>query len=131
MGKGSTERLVPFGQKAADALHRYLGSGRPLLLHGNITDALFVNHRGKRLTRQGIWKNYSGIARKEGVSSKVHTLRHSFATQLLEGGADLRSVQEMLGHISLTTTQIYTHVDNKMMREQHERHLPHLKGGGK
>jgi integrase/recombinase XerD len=88
--------------------------------------ALFVSRRGKRLSRKGIWKNYSLLAVLAGTSSKLHTLRHSFATELLAGGADLRQVQELLGHADIATTQIYTHVDVSLLRENHRKYLPRL-----
>jgi integrase/recombinase XerD len=90
--------------------------------------ALFVSRNGKRLSRKGIWKNYRSLAIQAGLSSKLHTLRHTFATELLSGGADLRSVQELLGHADITTTQIYTHVDTARLRDSHRKYLPALKG---
>ncbi|MDR2098072.1 MAG: tyrosine-type recombinase/integrase, partial [Spirochaetaceae bacterium] len=110
-GKGGKERLVPFGSAAETALRLYLSEGRPLLLKtGRKSSALFLNRLGQRLGRKGIWKNYAALAARNGTSSKLHALRHSFATELLSGGADLRSVQELLGHADISTTQIYTHV---------------------
>jgi integrase/recombinase XerD len=91
------------------------------------TGAFFLARSGKRLSRKGIWKNYSLLAALAGTSSKLHTLRHSFATALLAGGADLRTVQELLGHANMTTTQIYTHVDVSLLREKHRQYLPKLK----
>lgn len=126
-GKGDKERLVVFGKEAADWLKRYLAESRPLLLGSRRDSALFIGRRGKRLSRKGIWKNYAQSAGFAGVGSKLHTLRHSFATELLAGGADLRSVQELLGHADLTTTQIYTHVDVSLLRENHRRYLPKLR----
>ncbi|MDR3167780.1 MAG: tyrosine recombinase XerD [Treponema sp.] len=126
-GKGDKERLVVFGKEAADWLKRYLTESRPLLLGSRRDSALFIGRRGKRLSRKGIWKNYAQSAGFAGVGSKLHTLRHSFATELLAGGADLRSVQELLGHADLTTTQIYTHVDVSLLRENHRRYLPKLR----
>jgi integrase/recombinase XerD len=125
-GKGSKDRLVPFNTEAAEALTNYLRDGRPLLVRGHACNALFVGRPGKRLSRKAIWKNYREIARSAGMSSKVHALRHSFATNLLAGGADLRSVQELLGHTNLTTTQIYTHIDQGRLREAHDKYLPDL-----
>jgi integrase/recombinase XerD len=90
--------------------------------------AFFVSRRGKRLSRKGIWKNYQTLAAQAGISSRLHTLRHTFATELLAGGADLRSVQELLGHADLATTQIYTHVDSSYHRQEHRQYLPKLKG---
>ncbi|MDR3139458.1 MAG: tyrosine recombinase XerD [Treponema sp.] len=127
-GKGNKERLVVFGKEAADWLKRYLAESRPRLLGSRMNSALFVGRRGKRLSRKGIWKNYAQSAGFAGVSSKLHTLRHSFATELLTGGADLRSVQELLGHADLSTTQIYTHVDVSLLRENHRKYLPKLRG---
>ncbi|GHT48014.1 tyrosine recombinase XerD [Spirochaetia bacterium] len=125
-GKGGKQRLVPFGIKAETALKRYISEVRPLLLGKNRSNALFINRNGKRFTRQGIWKNYAIFARQNGHSSKLHTLRHSYATELLHGGADLRSVQELLGHANLGTTQIYTHVDVSKLEEAHKKYLPVL-----
>ena len=126
-GKGDKERLVIFGPDAAFWLKRYLGESRPVLLGRINGRALFVSRSGKRLSRKGIWKNYSSLAIQAGLSSKLHTLRHTFATELLAGGADLRSVQELLGHAELSTTQIYTHVDTGRLRESHRKYLPRLK----
>jgi integrase/recombinase XerD len=126
-GKGEKERLVLFGKEAGDYLRQYLSFTRPILAGKvNKTNALFISKSGKRLSRKGIWKNYSKYAALAGTSSRVHTLRHSFATSLLAGGADLRSVQELLGHADLSTTQIYTHVDTAVLRENHRKYLPRL-----
>ncbi|GAB1483838.1 site-specific tyrosine recombinase [Treponema sp.] len=125
-GKGSKERLVPFGGEAASYLHRYLEEARPSLAKARRSPALFISRNGKRLSRKGIWKNYATLASLSGTSSKLHTLRHSYATELLAGGADLRSVQELLGHADLSTTQIYTHVDADSLRANHRRYLPNL-----
>jgi integrase/recombinase XerD len=126
-GKGNKERLVLFGKEAAGQLKQYLQLARPVL-EGKInkTNALFIGRNGKRLSRKGIWKNYAKFACLAGTSSHIHTLRHSFATSLLAGGADLRTVQELLGHADLSTTQIYTHVDTAILRENHRRYLPKL-----
>jgi integrase/recombinase XerD len=124
IGKGRKERLVPFGTSAEAALKAYLAHGRPELLARRRSSALFLTRLGRRIGRKGIWKNYKIHAHKNGTSSKLHTLRHSFATGLLAGGADLRSVQELLGHSDITTTQIYTHVDNARLREAHEHFMP-------
>ncbi|MDR0388631.1 MAG: tyrosine recombinase [Spirochaetaceae bacterium] len=126
-GKGSKERLVPFGDEAARWLKRYLGEARPSLAGASTSQYLFIRKGGKRLSRKGIWKNYSAASGLLGISSKLHTLRHSYATELLSGGADLRSVQELLGHADLSTTQIYTHVDVSRLRENHRRYLPKLR----
>ena len=132
-GKGNKERLTLFGPEAALRLKQYLEEARPKLA-GKVSknqpfaknQALFIGRNGKRLSRKGIWKNYAKSAALAGTSSRLHTLRHSFATGLLEGGADLRTVQELLGHADLSTTQIYTHVDVGMLRENHRRFLPRL-----
>ena len=126
-GKGSKERLVPFGEEAEQWLRLYLSDSRPKLAGAVRSSALFIGRTGKRLSRKGIWKNYSAIAGLTGTSSKLHTLRHSYATELLAGGADLRSVQELLGHADLKTTQIYTHVDVSLLRENHQRFMPKLR----
>ena len=127
-GKGSKERLVIYGAEAAAWLKRYLEESRPALLGGKNIRALFISRNGKRLSRKGIWKNYAALAIQGGLSTKLHTLRHTFATELLEGGADLRSVQELLGHAEITTTQIYTHIDQGRLRDSHRKYLPNLKG---
>jgi integrase/recombinase XerD len=126
-GKGNKERIVLFGKEAADRLKQYLQYARPKLAGKiNKTHALFIGRNGNRLSRKGIWKNYAKSACLAGTSSHIHTLRHSFATSLLAGGADLRTVQELLGHADLGTTQIYTHVDTSILRENHRRYLPKL-----
>jgi integrase/recombinase XerD len=127
-GKGGRERLVVFGPETVSWLRRYVNETRPGLLRHRRSSALFVSRSGKRLSRKGIWKNYRSLAAQAGLSSKLHTLRHTFATELLAGGADLRSVQELLGHADLSTTQIYTHVDAALLRESHRKYLPSLKG---
>lgn len=124
-GKGDKERLIPFGERAKEKLVRYLNEARPLLLGKKNASEVFVNYAGTRYTRKGIWKNFHRYAMLAGVEAKVHTLRHSFATHLLQGGADLRSVQELLGHADLSTTQIYTHVENETLRSAHEKYFPH------
>jgi integrase/recombinase XerD len=125
-GKGGKERLVVFGSAAAFWLRRYLEESRPKLGRRLHSPALFIGRSGKRLSRKGIWKNYARYAALGGTSSRIHSLRHSFATELLAGGADLRSVQELLGHSDLATTQIYTHVDVSLLRENHRKFLPRL-----
>ncbi len=119
IGKGDKERVVPMGSHAATAVGRYVRDGRRKLLHGRRADELFLNARGTRLTRQGLDYLVRRYARKAGLAKHVsaHTFRHSFATHLLTAGADLRSVQEMLGHASVATTQIYTHVSVEHLRE--------------
>jgi len=119
MGKGSKERLVPFGEPAEKALRAYLGAARKELLGTRVSSAVFVNNRGARLTRKGIWMRFQEIEARSGVTSKIHTLRHSFATHLLAGGADLRSVQDLLGHADVATTQIYTHIENESLKMYH------------
>jgi integrase/recombinase XerD len=127
-GKGSKERIVLFGQEASSRLKQYLQEARPKLAgKTNKSPALFIGRSGKRLSRKGIWKNYAKWAALAGASSHIHTLRHSFATALLAGGADLRTVQELLGHADLSTTQIYTHVETSVLRENHRKFLPKLK----
>ena len=127
-GKGDKERIVLFGAEASAQLKKYLNEGRPKLAgKANKSHAVFIAGSGKRLSRKGIWKNYAKYTALAGTSSHLHTLRHSFATGLLEGGADLRTVQELLGHADLSTTQIYTHVNTAVLRENHRRFLPRLK----
>ena len=127
-GKGCKERLALFGQEAAARLENYLQEVRPKLAgKTNKSQALFIGKSGKRLSRKSIWKNYAKWAAMAGTSSRLHTLRHSFATDMLTGGSDLRTVQELLGHSSLSTTQIYTHVAVEHLRENHKRFLPKLK----
>jgi len=126
-GKGSKERLVIFGPESTVWLRLYLDEVRPLFVRHRRSPAFFVSRHGRRLSRKGIWKNYKALAAQAGISTKLHTLRHTFATELLSGGADLRSVQELLGHADLATTQIYTHVDSAYLREKHRQYLPQLK----
>jgi len=127
-GKGNKERITLFGAEAAEKLTEYLRDIRPKLAgKANKSHALFIGRNGKRLSRKSIWKNYAKSAAIAGTSSHLHTLRHSFATGLLKGGADLRTVQELLGHADLSTTQIYTHVDVGVLRDSHRRFLPRLK----
>ncbi|WP_062305989.1 site-specific tyrosine recombinase XerD [Alicyclobacillus sendaiensis] len=118
-GKGKKERVVPLGEMAQDALGLYLRYGRPVLVRDRSENAVFLNRLGRRMTRQGFWNILKGYARQAGVSDGVtpHTLRHSFATHLLEGGADLRVVQELLGHADIATTERYTHVTPHRLRE--------------
>jgi len=125
-GKGSKERLVPIGAVAATALRHYLAGPREALLRARKSRDLFVTARGHRMTRQGFWKLLRRYARAAGIRRPIspHKLRHSFATHLLEGGADLRAVQAMLGHADVSTTEIYTHVDRSHARRLHQRHHP-------
>ncbi len=125
LGKGDKERLVPLGEVARKRMDDYLAVGRPRLLRSSRrTERLFVGRGGKALTRKGIWKRFKEIAAKAGLDAKVHTLRHSFATHLLQGGADLRTVQELLGHADISTTQVYTHLDKEDLRRLHNAHHP-------
>jgi integrase/recombinase XerD len=127
-GKGAKERLVPVGRKALGALETYLRETRPRLDRGRGggEGAVFLNARGRSLSRMGVWKILRKHVERAGITRRVtpHTLRHSFATHLLEGGADLAAVQEMLGHADITTTQIYTHVDRDYLRDVHRRYHP-------
>ena len=125
-GKGSKERIVPLGSSAITHLKRYLESSRPRLTGGRLSPYLFVGLSGRPLTRQSFWQMIRRYALKARISKKVtpHTLRHSFATHLLERGADIRSVQMMLGHSDISTTQIYTHITKDRLKEIHRRHHP-------
>lgn len=127
VGKGSKERLIPFGRQAAYVLVNYLTDVRPKLIRtDSIETALFLSRLGKRISRQSICKLIKHYARDANISKRVtpHTLRHSFATHLLEGGADLRAVQEMLGHSDISTTQIYTHLTKSRLKQIHRRYHP-------
>lgn len=125
-GKGSKERIVPLGKSALAFHEQYLAEARPHLARHRDSGHLFLSRRGHGLTRQGFWTRLKAHGRRAGIKKNIspHTLRHSFATHLLEGGADLRSVQTMLGHSDIATTQIYTHVSGKRMREVHEKFHP-------
>ena len=122
-GKGDKERLVPFGGRAAEKLDFYLKEVRPELVKGRNVAEVFVNYKGEPITRKGVWKKFKQLETLSGVQAKVHTLRHSFATHLLSGGADLRSVQELLGHADLSTTTIYTHVTDTQLQQAHEKYF--------
>ena len=126
MGKGSKERLVPLGEEALDWLRRYLADGRGVLLGKQISDALFVTARGEGMTRQMFWYLIKKHARTAGLDKPLspHTLRHAFATHLLNHGADLRVVQMLLGHADISTTQIYTHVARERLKQLHRQHHP-------
>jgi integrase/recombinase XerD len=126
LGKGSKERLVPLGEEALSWLERYLREARPLLLGGRTSDALFVTSRADAMTRQAFWHLLRRYAVQAGIGKPVspHTLRHAFATHLLNHGADLRVVQLLLGHSDISTTQIYTHVARERMKQLHAKHHP-------
>lgn len=125
-GKGDKERLVPMGQWAVEAVRDYLERGRPLLTAGPETGRVFLNHRGRPISRQGVWKMIMSYGRRIGLPEAVspHVLRHSFATHLLQNGADLRSLQMMLGHADISTTQIYTHVARERLKHIHQQYHP-------
>lgn len=130
VGKGAKERVVPIGQTAGKMLVEYMEQIRPTLLKGRSSRVLFISRRGRGLTRQAFWKLLLQRARRAGISKPIspHMLRHSFATHLLEGGADLRVVQSMLGHADIATTQIYTHVEGRRLRYIHRRYFPRQPG---
>jgi integrase/recombinase XerD len=126
IGKGNKERVIPLGKKAIHSIKRYSEFSRPHFLKDKTSDVLFINRSGAKLSRQSVWKLIKQYAKEAKIKKpiKVHTLRHSFATHLLEGGADLRSVQEMLGHSSISTTQIYTHIDKERLKKIHKMFHP-------
>ena len=125
-GKGAKERVVPIGRYALKSLRHYMEKARSRLLKGVPSRYLFVARAGKPMTRQGFWKNLRAYAQKADIRKPVtpHTIRHSFASHLLQGGADLRAIQEMLGHADISTTQIYTHVAREYLKKTHEKHHP-------
>ncbi|MEK6785692.1 MAG: site-specific tyrosine recombinase XerD [Nitrospirota bacterium] len=130
VGKGAKERVVPIGQTAVKMLVDYVEHVRPVLLKGRSSRVLFISRRGRGLTRQAFWKLLLQRARRAGISKSIspHMLRHSFATHLLEGGADLRVVQSLLGHADIATTQIYTHVEGSRLRHVHRQYFPRQRG---
>ena len=124
LGKGLRERMVPLGERAKRELQRYLAETRPALAGRKPASILFLGRAGRMLSRKTVWKIFKRLALKAGLEGKVHSLRHSFATHLLQGGADLRSVQELLGHVDIGTTQIYTHVSQEVLKRTHEEFHP-------
>ena len=128
-GKGHKERLIPIHKRAALAVEEYIKEARSQLVHSDTELALFLNARGERLTRQGLWQILKGYAKSAELEIEItpHTLRHSFATHMLNGGADLRSVQELLGHANISTTQIYTHLTTEHIRSSYEKSHPRAK----
>jgi integrase/recombinase XerD len=124
LGKRKKERLIPFGDDAALWLKRYLAEARPKLQKNLRSERVFLNHAGKGISRKGIWKRFDHTRQALGMDAKVHTFRHSFATHLLAGGADLRTVQELLGHSDISTTQIYTHIEPESLSEYHHEYFP-------
>ena len=126
VGKGDKQRFVPFGGRAKQAIEDYLSSGRPSLVKKSASPLLVLNARGRRLSRMGFCKILRKYKMRSGINKRVtpHTFRHSFATHLLEGGADLRAVQELLGHADISTTQIYTHIDREYLKEVHRTYHP-------
>lgn len=123
-GKGDKERIVPFGETAKTKIELYLSEIRPKLVGKKIVKEVFVNYKGLPISRKGVWKRFQELEMLSGVEAKVHTLRHSFATHLLAGGADLRSLQELLGHSDLSTTTIYTHIEDKELEKYHQKYFP-------
>ncbi|MCX7661952.1 MAG: site-specific tyrosine recombinase XerD [Candidatus Omnitrophica bacterium] len=126
LGKGNKERVIPLGRKANSAIKRYLANVRPLFLKGGFCEFLFLNRRGRKLSRQMVWKIIKKYAKEANIKKpiKPHILRHSFATHLLERGADLRAVQEMLGHTSISTTQVYAHINKERLKMIHRQFHP-------
>ena len=128
-GKGAKERIVPMDDIATKYLYEYINLYRNTLLRNKVSDLVFLNSRGNKLSRQGFFKILKEIAKEKGINKKVtpHTLRHSFATHLLNNGADLRSIQTMLGHENIETTQIYTHVSNNYVKRNYDESHPRSK----
>ena len=126
VGKGSKERIVPIGRTARELIKRYLENARPLLVRDNSETALFLSNHGRKLDRIRIWEVVKLAAERANIRKNIHphTLRHSFASHMLENGADLRVIQEMLGHADISTTQIYTHVDQRRLLEVHKKFHP-------
>ncbi|MFQ6033086.1 MAG: tyrosine-type recombinase/integrase, partial [Candidatus Zixiibacteriota bacterium] len=126
IGKRQKERIIPIGKNALESLEKYLREVRPQLANQTSEDFLFLNRRGRPFSRMGLWKILRKYVNRAGIKKKVspHTIRHSFATHLLEGGADLRAVQEMLGHADISTTQMYTHLDREYLKEVHRTFHP-------
>ena len=127
MGKGSKERIIPIGDIALEYLKEYINNHRSLMLKGINNDYVFLNNHGKKMTRQGFFKIIKKIAKDVGINSEIspHTLRHSFASHLLKYGADLRTIQELLGHSDISTTQVYTHIANEELRKNYDEYHPH------
>ena len=127
IGKGSKERIIPFGEYARIALDKYINTYRSMLIKKEASEYLFLNNHGKSMTRQGFFKIIKAIAVEKGITKEIspHTLRHSFATHLLNGGADLRSIQEMLGHANLSTTEIYTNISKEEIKNKYHETHPH------
>jgi integrase/recombinase XerD len=128
-GKGRKERIIPLYEQIALTIKQYVDEDRPKLAHGKKENALFLNARGERLTRQGFWQKLKEYVKSAGLSKQIspHTLRHSFATHMLSGGADLRSVQELLGHANISTTQVYTHLTTEHVRRTYDKSHPRAK----
>jgi len=126
-GKGSKERVIPLGEFAKESLYEYIYKYRGLMLKKYNNDYLFLNNHGNQMTRQGFFKIIKAIAKEKGINKEIspHTLRHSFASHLLKYGADLRTIQELLGHSDISTTQIYTHITNQKLKENYKEFHPH------
>jgi integrase/recombinase XerD len=127
LGKGSKERLIPIGSSAIKWVNNYIKNSRPLIMKiSKSENHVFLNSRGSKISRMGIWKIIDRYVKEAGIKKEVHphTFRHSFATHLLEGGADLRAVQKMLGHADISTTQIYTHIDRDYIKQVHKQFHP-------